>query len=185
MRFNDHFRLVGAHSFLSASKYHWVNYTDEQFDKYMLTQLAAQRGTELHELAARLIKMGVRLPDTSATLNRYVNDAIGYRMDPERVLFYSENCFGTADAISFRDNLLRVHDLKTGVTQTSMRQLLVYNAMFCLEYGYSPTEIAIENRIYQNDECRIESPAPMEVQAIMSKIIAFDKRAREIREEGH
>jgi hypothetical protein len=30
--FNKHSNLAGQHAFLSASKYHWVNYTDQKLD---------------------------------------------------------------------------------------------------------------------------------------------------------
>jgi hypothetical protein len=36
----------------------------------------------------------------------YVNDAIGYQMTPEQPIYYSENCVGTADAISFKNDFL-------------------------------------------------------------------------------
>ena len=177
MIFNEHSRLEGQHAFLSASQYHWINYDEEKLiTRYSRTQ-AAQRGTELHDIASRLIKMGVRLPKTNKALNRYVNDAIGFKMQTEQVLYYSENCFGTADTISFRKNLLRIHDYKSGQTRASINQLLVYDALFCLEYNYKPVEIEIENRIYQVDEdpC-IYIPEPEEITYIMDKIVSFDKR---------
>src|SRR5690606_36597755 len=147
MNFNSHFELAGRHAFLSASKYHWINYTDDKLESVYRTYLAAQKGTELHELAKDLIRLGVKRPRTNATLNAYVNDAIGYRMTPEQILYYSDNSFGTADSISFRKNLLRIHDLKTGTNRCSQNQLAVYAALFCLEYGFKPMEIDIETRI--------------------------------------
>ncbi len=117
-------------------------------------------------------------------MNLYVNDAIGFRMKAEQTLFYSPNCFGTCDAISFRRGKLRIHDLKTGVMKTSERQLEVYAALFCLEYSYKPQEIEIELRIYQNDEVRIYEADPDVVTHIMDKIIAFDRRINQIKEEA-
>ena len=143
--------------------------------------LAKQKGTELHALASQLIKFKQRLPRSNKTLNRFVNDAIGYRMASEQVLFYSMNCFGTADAILFKNNLLRVHDLKTGVSKTSFLQLDVYTALFCLEYKIEPEKIGIETRIYQNDDVRIEIPEPDLIREIMAKIIVFDKKINEIK----
>src|SRR6478735_2554298 len=134
MRFNPHSDLNGYHAFLSASKHHWVNYTDEKLDRAFVANQAALRGTQMHDLARDLIRMGVKLPRTPKTINMYVNDGIGFRMIPEQVLYYSPNAFGTADTISFRKDLLRISDLKTGITPTSMRQLEVYTAFFCLEY---------------------------------------------------
>ena len=105
----------------------------------------------------------------------YVNDAIGFRMIPEQILFYSDNCFGTADAISFRNNSLRIHDLKTGATPAKMEQLMIYTALFCLEYKYKPSEIDIELRIYQNDDFTYFNPTPEHIVPIMDKIVTFDK----------
>jgi hypothetical protein len=114
----------------------------------------------------------------------YVNDAIGYRMTAEQMLFYSVNCFGTADAISFRNKVLRIHDLKTGTTPTSMKQLEVYAAMFCLEYGYKPYEIDIELRIYQNDDIMEEVPEADDIVHIMDKIVTFDKQIEILKAEA-
>lgn len=184
MFFNTHSDLAGRHAFLSASKYHWINYEEEKLERVYVAALAAQRGTELHEFAKEAIRLGVKLPKSSNTLNLYVNDAIGYRMRPEQILFYSPNCFGTADAISFKRNKLRIHDLKTGVTQTSEHQLEVYAAIFCLEYKYKPFDIEIELRIYQNDEARIYTGNPDVITHIMDRIQTFDRRINEIRMEA-
>lgn len=183
MRFNNHFNLEGLHAFLSPSQYHWVNYDEEKFDLVFTNRMAAQRGTELHEFAANAIRLGVKLPDVPKTLNLYVNDAIGHRMVPEQVLFYSHNAFGTPDAISFRDDLLRIHDLKTGVTPASPKQLEVYAALFCLEYKYRPIEIEMELRIYQSDEVLVHIPEPTDIAHIVDRIITFDKRLDILREE--
>jgi hypothetical protein len=183
MRFGKHSTLVGLHAFLSPSTYHWINYDQDKLDRVFHTQMAARRGTELHELAHRCIKLGVKLPSSRQTLCQYVNDGIGFRMTPEQVLFYSENCFGTADLIGFRNNLLRIHDLKTGVTEASFHQLEVYMALFCLEYRFKPNEIKAELRIYQNDEVRVYEPDPDDIFHIMDKIITFSKRIDELKEE--
>lgn len=184
MNFNQHYDLVGQHAFLSASKYHWINYDVDKLDQKFITHMAAQRGTELHELAHNLIRLGVKLPRSTKTLNLYVNDAIGWRMTPEQVLFYSEVCFGTADAIGFKNNFLRISDLKTGVSPTSEHQLEVYAALFCLEYRYKPTQLKIELRIYQNDEVRVYEGDPLVITHIMDRIITFDKRIKELRKEA-
>lgn len=183
MRFNDNSKLAGQHAFLSASKNSWVNYPEDKLDRVFLSNMAAQRGTRLHALAAELIALRVRLPEEPTTLNLYVNDAIGFRMKPEVTFFYSLNSFGTADAASFRNNKLRIHDLKNGLHHTSERQLEVYAALFCLEYRFSPFDIEIELRIYQNDEIRVYEADPVAVDLIMSKIVAFDKRINELKEE--
>lgn len=183
MIFNKHSNLVGQHAFLSASKYHWINYTDQKLDASFISAMAARRGSDLHQLAHDLIRLGIRLPETPTTMNLYVNDALGFRMVPEQVLYFSENCFGTADAIIFRNNKLRIHDLKTGISQTSEHQLEIYAALFCLEYGFKPHDIDIEMRIYQNDEVRIFDADPDLIAHIMDRIITFDRRIDELKEE--
>lgn len=184
MNFNKHSRLEGQHAFLGASKYHWINYSDEKLDDSYIRWLSIQRGTDLHAFAANAIKLKIRLPKNSKTLNMYVNDGIGYDMIPEQPLYYSENCFGTADTISFKNNFLRIHDLKTGVGPTSMHQLEIYTALFCLEYDYKPDEIRTELRIYQNDAVAIHEPAPEDISKIMNTIVRFDKRIEKIKAEG-
>jgi hypothetical protein len=183
MIFNDHSNLLGQHAFLSASKYHWMNYDDEKIDRVYIAALAARRGTELHAFAHEAIRLGIKLPKTAKTLHLYVNDGIGYRMSSEQILYYSDNAFGTADTISFHRRRLRIHDLKTGVTQTSEHQLEVYAALFCLEYGIRPFEIDTELRIYQNDEVRIYEADPDVIAHIIDRIITFDKRIIAIRME--
>ena len=175
---------AGRHAFLSPSSNSWVNYDDEQLARVFFSQEAAKRGTEYHELAQRLITMGVKLPDVPKTLNMYVNDAIGYRMTPEHTLLFSENCFGTADAICFNGELLRIHDLKMGAKEASFVQLLIYAAIFCLEYNQHPKYIETELRIYQNDMVKIENPNPSDILQIMEKIRYFDKRLKYLREEA-
>lgn len=175
LNFNRHLELAGSHAFLSASKYHWINYDDTKLIATFRTAMAAQEGTELHDIAASLIRKKIKLPRSRKTLNNYVNDAIGFRMNPEQVLFYSVNCFGTADAISFHDGLLRIHDLKTGVNPCSMHQLEVYAAMFCLEYKFQPGKIQMELRMYQNDEVEVLYPEIDQIAHIMDRIITFDK----------
>lgn len=181
MNFNKHYNMDGQHAFLSASKYHWVNYDEEKLLLSYSKYLAAQRGTRLHEFACECIQLGIKLPKTKKTLNLYINDAIGYKMTTEQMLFYSDNCFGTADAISFKQNILRIHDLKTGTSPSSMRQLEVYAALFCLEYSTRPQDIEIELRLYQTDEVIVHTPPTDDILYIMDKIITFDKQIDKIK----
>ena len=174
MQFRQHYDIEGRHSFLSPSGYHWINYSEAKLRDTYANWMATVRGTELHELAAQCINLGIKLSHSKQTLNMYVNDAVGFRMKAEQPLYYSENSFGTYDAISFRDNFLRIHDLKTGKTKASMNQLKVYMALFCLEYSVPPDEIEAELRIYQNCEVFIEKPDPKEISFIMNKIVHFD-----------
>ena len=137
MNWRDHSRLTGKHALLGASNYHWLNYDADRLTNAVLNYQAKERGTRLHAFAAECIDLKQKLPKNKKTLNTYVNDAIGFRMDTEQVLYYSDNCYGTADAISFNDGFLRIHDLKTGAVPAHMEQLYIYAALFCLEYGYS------------------------------------------------
>lgn len=183
MRFADHSDLKGLHAFLSASKYSWVNYDPEKLDTTYRRSLAAQKGSILHEFASFAINLKQKQPRTRQTLPMFVNDAIGYKMQSEVVLFYSPNAFGTADAISFHKNVLRIHDLKTGVTPASFVQLEIYAALFCLEYRVKPTDIEISLRIYQNDEVIEHFPPAEDIINIMGKITAADKIIEAIKAE--
>lgn len=184
MRFNEHSNLDGRHAFLSPSQYHWVNYTDEKLISRYNNYIMAERGTRLHAFAKECIELGVKLPKNNATLNMYVNDAIGFHLTPEQPLYFSDNCFGTADAIGFSKNILRIHDLKTGVTPASMTQLEVYAAIFCLEYDVNPADIGMELRIYQSNEVIIHNPEVDTIFPIMDKIIYFDRFIEEIKQDA-
>ena len=185
MNFNKHFGIEGQHAFLGASKYHWINYSEDKVAESYLKYLATLRGTELHDFARRCIELKQKLPKSEKTLNMYVNDAIGFRMTPEQVLYYSENCFGTADAIAYNEKqkFLRIHDLKTGQTPTHMEQLQVYAALFCLEYKIKPSDIGMELRIYQNNEILMMEPTVEDIAPIIDKIITFDKVINRIKNE--
>ena len=184
MNFNPHSNLVGQHAFLSASKYHWINYDEDKLISSYKNFQAVQMGTRFHSFACECIELGQKLPRKKKTLNLYVNDAIGYKMTPEQPLYYSENCFGTADAIAFRNDFLRIHDLKTGSSPASMAQLEIYTALFCLEYGIKPTEIGKELRIYQSDEVLVHEPENDRIFLIMDKIVYFDKCINKLKTEA-
>ena len=183
MNFNNHWNLEGKHATLSASKYQWLNYDDEKMIQTYQNQLRIEMGTRLHEFAAECINLGQKLPRSKKTLNMHVNDAIGYHMKPEVVLYYSDFVFGTADAISFHNNLLRIHDLKTGTHKAKPDQLMIYAALFCLEYGVEPEQIEMELRIYQNDEVFITIPESEDIRMIMNKVIHFDKLLKDLKEQ--
>jgi len=185
MIFNKHSEIEGQHAFLGASKYHWLNYDEKKLTDTYMNSLAAKEGTELHEFAAQCIRLGQRLPKNKQTLNMYVNDAISYRMTPEQVLYYSPNCFGTTDAIAFRDKFLRIHDYKSGVTQAHMEQLYIYAALFCLEYRFDPSQIQTETRIYQSGSIQIDSPNPNEIIGVANKIVTFDKLIEKLKFRGN
>lgn len=183
MNFNSHFDLIGRHAFLSPSNHYWINYDLEKLRDYYSKSIAQKIGTSTHDLARRLIEMNVPLPRNKKALNQYVNDAIGYRMFPEVILFYSYNAFGTTDSICFRNNLLRIHELKTGSTRVTMDQLEIYASLFCLEYEHKPNTIDIELRIYQKSSIIVHIPEPTHIRRIMEKIILFDKKIEEYRNE--
>ena len=187
MLWKPHYDLLGRHAFLGASNYHWLNYDNEKLDISYTNYLAKEKGTKLHAIAKELIDEKIPLPRTRKTLNMYVNDGIRFNMQTEQVLYFSDNCFGTADSIRFDENkkFLRIHDLKTGITPTHIEQLEIYAALFCLEYGYKPIDILMEFRIYQTDDIFMENnetePFLVEkIQEIMTKIILFDKRINEL-----
>ena len=125
----------------------------------------------------------------------YINDGISFKMTPEQPLVYSDNVFGTADTIAFRNNFLRIHDLKTGVGIAHMEQLLTYAALFCLEYGpifnFKPYDLKYELRIYQWDEehpdeptKRIDNPTADDIMPIVDRIIQTEKVAKKFNKEA-
>ncbi len=186
MIFVKHSNLSGLHAPFSPSQSSWLRYDDDKAIEVYVNRKAAEMGTKLHEWAKTTIDLGIRQPRSKKTIYAYVNDAIGFNMDTEVVLFYSERFFGTADAISFRDGVLRIHDLKTGKTLVHMDQLEVYAALFFLEYRIKSSDVkGIELRIYQNDEIIYHKPTYEEIKPIMEKIIHLDKLLeRYEREEG-
>lgn len=184
MKWNAHSQLEHKHAFLSPSSYHWIHYDQTRLDTRFKTLMAAKEGVIQHTYAAVAIEEGVVQDNEASTLGMYINQCIQYKMRPEQLLFYSPNCFGTADAISFRYGYLRVSDLKTGETMTSEHQLEVYAALFCLEYNFDPFDLrGIELRIYQGGRCRVYIGDPGFIKHIMEKIVAFDIRLNELREE--
>lgn len=206
MNWNRHSNLEGSHAFLSASKYNWLNKTDEEIIEAYRNSFATTIGTLLHNYAADSIRYREKLRKGDAkgvkfdlmrrgvpeyvidihgvfpTLMTYVNDAIGYQMDPEVLLYYSDNCFGTADSIQYYGDILRIHDLKTGVTPAKMEQLKIYAALFFLEYGFKPEKVRTELRIYQLDDCIFSEPEPNEIREVMKAIVSKDRALQRIKE---
>jgi hypothetical protein len=143
---------------------------------------AAAAGMAQHQYAKREIDAG-RHSSYVGTLGMYINDCIDHKMVTEQVLYYSENCFGICDAISFRYRALKLFDLKTGVSPTSVHQLEVYVALFCLEYNINPNDIKIELRIYKDNEVQIFDADPDDIVFIMEKIVEFDRQIQQLRLE--
>lgn len=175
MKFHEYSSLEGMHAPFSPSQSSWLRYDDEKAVEVIMNKKAAEMGTRLHQWAKDTIDLGLKQPRSKKTLYAYVNDAIGYKMDTEVVLFYSPRFFGTADAICFRNNFLRIHDLKTGKTPVHIEQLEIYAALFCLEYRVKPGEIEMELRIYQNNEILVHNPTAEDILPIMDKIVHLDK----------
>ena len=188
MNFEKHSNLEGLHAPFSASQSSWLRYDDDKAIEVYLNKQAAVVGTKLHEWAKNTIDLGIKQPRSKKTLYAYVNDAIGFKMSTEVVLYYSSRFFGTADAISFRNGMLRIHDLKTGKSgkiEDHIEQLEVYAALFCLEYKVKPGDINIELRVYKNDEVLYHNPTAEDILPIMDKIIHLNKLLEKIdNEEG-
>ena len=196
MQWNDHKQLEGKHAFLGASNFHWINWNDQIFENRYYSQFSTTIGTAIHALAHDCILNRTKINkhdkhlvelslyhafvpkdayDPNAILENlipFVNDAIGYHMSSEILLYYNSYCFGTCDAILFneKDKILRIHDLKTGTTTAHFEQLLIYAALFCLEYHKNPRHFTTELRIYQNFEISVNTPDPSEIESFMELI---------------
>ena len=201
MEWNDHKDLEGKHAFLGASNFHWLNWDDKTFEERYYNQFLASAGTAVHKLAhdcivgrIRITKHDKHLVDLALyhsyipadycnseefleNLVPFVNDAIGFHMSSEILLYYSPFCFGTTDAICFNEleKILRIHDLKTGMTDAHMEQLLIYAALFCLEYHKNPNQFKTELRIYQSSQIVVYNPEPKEIEKFMDLITGRSK----------
>ena len=180
MKFHEYSSLEGLHAPFSPSQSSWLRYDDDKAIEVFMNKKAAEMGSRLHQWAKDTIDLGIKQPRSKKTLSSYVNDAIGFKMSTEVVLFYSPRFFGTADAICFRDNFLRIHDLKTGKTPVHMEQLEVYAALFCLEYKVKPSDIDMELRIYQNDQILYHNPTAEDIVPIMDKIVHLNNLLEKI-----
>ena len=176
MNFAKHSNLEGLHAPFSPSKSSWLRYDEDKALTVYRNMRAKEIGTRLHAWAKETIDLGIKQPRSKKTLYAYVNDAIGFKMSTEVVLYYSDYFFGTADAICFRNNFLRIHDLKTGMHEASMEQLEIYAALFCLEYRVKPNELdGCESRLHQSDEVICPVPDTKDILAIMKKIVQIKK----------
>lgn len=183
MIFKNHSELEGLHAPFSPSQPYWLRYSDEKALENYSAKKASEIGTQLHAWAKQTIDLGIKQPKSKKTLYAYINDAIGFHMKTEVVLFYSKRFFGTADAISFKNKILRIHDLKTGRIPAHMEQLEVYAALFCLEYRVKPEDITMELRLYQNDEVIVHEPTATDILPIMNQIVHLDALLAKIDEE--
>ena len=213
MNFNRHLQQEGKHAILSASSWRWLNDDQDSLIKRISSQYAQTIGTILHAIAYKHIKYRIKMNKYDKknvmmellangvpsivvdsidfdsmfdNLMAYINDGVGFKMHPEVVLYYSDNFFGTADAIAYNENerFLRIHDYKSGVIPAHIEQLEIYAALFCLEYRFKPSEIDIRLQIYQNNEVLCHDPGPDEIRDVIDKIIDFDKFITQFKREG-
>ena len=130
----------------------------------------------------KLVKRVGMIPrEVYDAVRAYINDGISFKMSVEQPVYYCDRIYGTADSISFRNNFLRIHDLKSGEHPAKMDQLLGYAALFCLEYGnkfgFKPGDISMELRIYQWDAITVTNPTAADIVPIMDRIIHTEKIA--------
>lgn len=191
----------GEHALFSPSQMSWVN---DQSDNDILDRynrgLAKDIGTIVHSIAKKCIQSNTKFSRSAAkslitmelvsngiprsafdaeslatNFVNYVVDAIGFSMIPEKELYFSEWCYGTADAIMVDTTrkILRIHDLKTGMIPAKFLQLEIYTALFFLDMGafsFTPEEYNVELRIYQGGEIAEEYPTAEVIVPIMDSI---------------
>ena len=205
MNWINYSNLKGSHALISpSSSFRWLDYDEDHIVDAIYSTFATKRGTALHELACKMIKYNIKMnksdrhmvqmslmeanippsvmdiPSAMDVLVPYVNDCIGFRMDPEVVLYFSDYCYGTTDAISYDEGMLRIHDLKTGTTPPHIEQLMSYAALFSLNYNESPKKFQTELRIYKKDEILVHNPSSDEIQAYIDKIKKVNEIANKI-----
>ena len=201
MIWHDYSKLKGTHAFCSASNFSWRNYDLAKLEQVKINSYAAPIGTALHEYAAnnitrrfkmtkadkhsvlRYLVVDKKFPAKAVDIDyifpnlmAYVNDGIGYGMSPEVILYYSPHFFGTADCISFENDVLQISDLKTGKSEPSFKQLENYAALFCLDYKVKPRDIKqIIFRLYHGEELMIAEPPSDILKPIIDQITEFNK----------
>lgn len=107
MYFNRHNNLEGLHAPFGASKSSWLRYNDDKLVEVYRNLQAAEMGTKLHEWAKQTIDLGIKQPRSKKTIYSYVNDAIGFKMQTEVVLFYSERFFRHCRCDSFQKQFFK------------------------------------------------------------------------------
>lgn len=213
MLWNDHSKLEGMHAFLGASQYHWINWDDETLEKRFRSHYSADIGTIIHSLASDCIRNKIKINEDDVNLIEltlakngipksaydpykilsnlvpFVNESINYHMSSEVLLYYSQYCFGTTDAIAYDEvsRILRINDYKNGNIDAHMEQLQIYAALFCLEYHKDPSKMKrIELRIFQHSsivEC-ILTPDTQEIDKLMKLIQETSRKAQILFERG-
>jgi hypothetical protein len=166
-----------------------LEYDEDKLRRVFFQTQQARRGDELHAYAQRAIDLSIRQAENGTTLSTYINDAIGFRMEAEVPLYYSPECFGTADAAGIRmergEYVLRISDLKTGTSPASIKQPLIYAGIFFHEYSelFRPEDVKVILRIYQNDQIEELIPDFSEILSVMSTIKTQAAMVAYLREE--
>lgn len=170
------------HSFASGNIKAYESYDEENLDDVRKGFRNYVRGRypldqdKTASLAFMFLDNMRYVPEESwLSVAQFINDGCQYKMNSEQPLWYSDNAFGTTDAISFYRNKLRIHDLKTGDTPAKLMQLNIYAALFCLEYHKQPDQIKIELAIYQFGNVTKESPDPKDIRDLMDLIVEDDR----------
>ena len=174
MNFNNHNKLAGLHAPFSPSQSSWLRYDDEKVVEVYRNKQAAQMGTRLHAWAKETIDLGIKQPRSKKTIYSYVNDAIGFKMSTEVVLFYSERFCGTADAICFRNNCLRIHDLKTGQTKVHMEQLMIYAALEI--FGWLTSKSVVKETMTKEEKKKKRNKNKAVIDAVVISDDTTDKK---------
>lgn len=146
----------------------------DSFMTYIYRKYYDETNSRVSTAGERILRSVSRIsPETIVTLRSYINDCIGYCMVTEAPLEYDPiYFFGTADAYCYRDDILRVSDLKTGVVRAHMEQLMIYAALFCLSRKIKPSDLKkTELRIYQNAQIIYHEPPAKEIEEISRIII--------------
>lgn len=143
---------VKKHAVFSPSEKYWVNYDRARIIQRYDQVIAIERGTALHELAAKCIDLKIHLDPCEGVIATYVSDCISYKMDTEVELVFTNEINGTADAIRYdrESNTLYVFDLKTGSTKASLVQVMIYAALWCCVHNRDPLTLSYDLRIYHN-----------------------------------
>lgn len=170
--------------FIRIKRMHKVSSVKEIFydiDEMIFKEYFKEDTDMITDYGEKLLKCLRQVPsEVFETVKLYVNDAIGFKMTPEEVVYYSDDIYGCSDAISFSSNFLRIHDLKTGSSnQDHIEQLLNYAALFCLQHKLDPKKIQSQLRVYKNGEAIIYDPNPDDIQIVMDSIVIVNKQASE------
>lgn len=162
------------HAIMSPSQNAWLNYDEAKLYKLFHQKNIKALGSRLHEFVKEAISLKRRLAGNDS-ISCFTNDCIKHNMVPEYFIFYSENAFGTADAIYYSktEGVLKIFDLKTGMNKASFKQLELYACYFLLSMDIKPI-IKIILRIYQFNEIFEFQPKQKDLEDLMNRIVWID-----------